>query len=257
MSALRDKKFLDDLCDDAARRYRPAGRFALHFARGKLGGDAMFGALLKNELIVDGARIVDIGCGQGLLAAWLLAARAAYVSGTWPMEWPMPPRFTTLHGTDRSHADVARATAALGALARFTRADLRDPDAPTIEACDVVVLLDVLHYLEPAVQDRLLVSVRNALAPDGVLLMRVGNADARLRSGIANGVDLLVSALRGNPLARLYRRPVSVWVAALAHLGFGVETITLGNARHDANANVLLAARLERPCISGSAAALR
>lgn len=57
------------------------GRFAYHFARGKLGGDPVFLALLERGLLSDRARILDLGCGQGLLAAWLLAARRQFESG--------------------------------------------------------------------------------------------------------------------------------------------------------------------------------
>src|SRR5262249_53534098 len=54
----------------AALRYRAAGRFAYYFARGKLAGDPAFRAVLERGLVADGA-VLDIGCGQGLLAAWL------------------------------------------------------------------------------------------------------------------------------------------------------------------------------------------
>ena len=75
------------LLDRASAPYRAAGKFAYHFARGKLGGDPMFLALLQRGLIPDRSRILDLGCGQGLLAAWLLAARQLYDAGEWPAEW--------------------------------------------------------------------------------------------------------------------------------------------------------------------------
>lgn len=72
------------LVDLSSQRYRSAGRFAYYFARGKLGGDPMFLGLLKRGLIPDQARILDLGCGQGLLAAWLLATRQSYAAGNRP-----------------------------------------------------------------------------------------------------------------------------------------------------------------------------
>ena len=63
------------LVDKAAAPYRASGRFAYHFARGKLGGDPVFAGLLLHGLIPHQVRILDIGCGQGLLASWLHAAR--------------------------------------------------------------------------------------------------------------------------------------------------------------------------------------
>lgn len=247
--------WLATLCADASQRYRTAGHFARHFARGKLDGDAVFGTLLQRGLIADGARIVDLGCGQGLLAAWLFAALAAWDRHDWPAGWPTPSRPASFYGIDRSRADIARAHAAFGDAARFSCSDLRD--ATPLPACDVVVLLDVLHYLDPAAQDAVLGRVRDALALDGVLILRVGDAALRRRSQLANLVDLTVCALRGNPLPRLYRRPLPDWQAKLGDLGFMVEIVPLPGAgvegakrvscssqRSSRFANVLLAARL-------------
>ena len=61
----------------AAARYRPTGRGPYYFARGKLSGDPVFAALLRDGLIKDAARIVDVGCGLGVLAAWLAAAEVS------------------------------------------------------------------------------------------------------------------------------------------------------------------------------------
>ena len=54
--------------------YRAAGRFAWHFARGKLGRDPVFRGLVERGELRCGdgpPRVVDIGCGQGLLASLL------------------------------------------------------------------------------------------------------------------------------------------------------------------------------------------
>ena len=260
--------WLAALCVAASQRYRPAGRFARHFARGKLHRDAVFGTLLQRGLIADGTRIVDLGCGQGLLAAWLFAARAAWDRHDWPAAWPTPPRVTSFYGIDRSRADIARAHAALGKAARFTCGDLRD--ATPLLVCDVVVLLDVLHYLDAAAQDAVLGRVRDALAPDGLLILRVGDAASQLRSRLANLVDLTVCALRGNPLPRLHRRPLLAWHVKLSELGFVVDVVPMLGARlegpqrmpyssrHPSRfANVLLAARLKAATTVGQQAALR
>ena len=55
------------MVDLASARYRSCGRFAYHFARGKLLGDPAFPHLLEQGLIGRGARVLDLGCGQGLL----------------------------------------------------------------------------------------------------------------------------------------------------------------------------------------------
>ena len=78
------------LIDHASEPYRTVGRFAYHFARGKLSSDPVFVGMLERGLFPDGARILDLGCGQGLLTAWLLAARQLYDAGDWSAAWPAP-----------------------------------------------------------------------------------------------------------------------------------------------------------------------
>ena len=59
------------LLDAASAPYRRAGPFAWRFARGKLGMDPVFRYLLCEGLIPPHAHVLDIGCGQGLLASLL------------------------------------------------------------------------------------------------------------------------------------------------------------------------------------------
>src|SRR5436305_888983 len=61
----------------ASDPYQRAGKFAFHFARGKLRWDPVFGHLLARGLIAPRTRVLDLGRGQGFsrpagrtLAAW-------------------------------------------------------------------------------------------------------------------------------------------------------------------------------------------
>jgi SAM-dependent methyltransferase len=225
------------LVDAAAAPYRPAGRFAWHFARGKLAGDPAFAGPLQHGLIPARARVLDLGCGQGLLASWLLAAQRTHAAGNWPQSWPAPPQTTALHGVELMAHDVARARAALGDAAHFDHADIRS--APFRDA-DAVVILDVLHYIDLAAQDTVLRRVREALAPSGVLLLRVGDAAAGLPFRISNWVDFIVTRARGHRTARLYCRTLDDWARALQALGFTVKPIPMSQGTPFAN--VLLVA---------------
>jgi SAM-dependent methyltransferase len=231
--------FTRALLDAAAAPYRSAGRFAWYFARGKLNGDPAFLGLLEWGLIPDVARILDLGCGQGLLASWLLEARALFEAGHWPAHWPPAPKPMTYRGIELMSREVRRARRALGGRAELVRGDIRTTD---FGKPNTVVILDVLHYIDYAAQEDVLWRVRDALAPRGVLLLRVGDADAGLPFRISNWVDHLVTCTHGHRLSRLYCRSLQDWQASLCRLGFTVEAVPM--SRGTPFANVLLAASL-------------
>jgi len=213
------------LVDAASAPYRAAGRFAWRFARAKLGRDPVFRALLEERMIPDNARLLDLGCGQGLLPALLAAA------GT--------PRLAVYRGLELMARDVARAHLALGASCGVRQGDIRRAD---FGAADAVVILDVLHYMEGPDQDAVLRRVRDALAAGGVLLLRVGNAGAGLPFRFSNWVDWTVALARGHGATRFHCRSVAQWRSALEALGFAVQAEPM--SRGTPFANVLLTARL-------------
>lgn len=232
-------KFMPRLLDAASEPYRRSGRFAWHFARGKLGGDPAFRGMLERGLIPDGARVLDLGCGQGLLASWLLAARRLCEGGCWPQGWPEAPRTSALRGIELMPRDVERARNALGNQAEVVLGNMCNT---SFGAADVVVILDVLHYVHYAEQDEVLRRCREALAPDGLLLLRVGDAAGGLPFHISNWVDHLVTFVRGHRLDRLYCRSLADWTSALQSLGFEVEPVPMHAGTPFAN--ILLVSRL-------------
>jgi hypothetical protein len=135
-------------------------------------------------------------------------------------------------------SDTRRARKALGEAACIVQADLR---AATLESVDAIVMLDVLHYLEPEAQVRLLAGMRAALAPGGVLLLRIGDAAGGLPFAISNWVDRLVLLARGHAPRHLHCRSVGEWQALLSAAGFSSEALPL--SRGTPFANVLLHAR--------------
>jgi len=204
------------LLDAATARYRSAGRFAYHFARGKLGRDPAFAAILARSWIRPDSRVLDLGCGQGLLASLLLAAGSR----------------CRVRGIELMPADAQRARDALGEAADIVCGDIRHED---FGKPDAVVILDVLHYIDYAEQDQVLQRIRAALPPEGVLLLRVGDADAGLPFRFSNWVDPVVTFVRGQRLGRLYCRPLRQWRGALQSLGFQVEVVPLSQGTPFAN----------------------
>ena len=210
------------LLDAATAPYRPAGSFAYRFARGKLSRDPAFRTIVGREWIRPGSRVLDLGCGQGLLASLLLATDSG----------------CRVRGIELMPTDAGRANTALGGAAEIVCGDIRHED---FGQTDVAVILDVLHYIDYAAQDQVLRRLQASLQPGGLLLLRVGDADAGLRFRLSNLVDHVVVFVRGHRLARLYCRPLVQWRKALESLGFEVEVISLSHGTPFAN--VLLKAR--------------
>jgi SAM-dependent methyltransferase len=205
------------LLDRACAPYAQAGRFAYHFARGKLRADPVFRAILELGLLRGRQRILDLGCGQGLLAAWLRAAAHCYERGTWPAGWPPAPCPQSVRGIELMAREVERARRALGPACEVLQADIR---SAAFGSADAVVILDVLHYIPAQSQREVLQRVRAALTPGGLLLLRVGDADGSLRFRFTQWVDKLIMRARGHgPLAPHYRG-IERWRELLRECGF-------------------------------------
>jgi SAM-dependent methyltransferase len=226
------------LLEAATRPYRPAGRYAWHFARGKLRRDPVFLALLRRGLLPDRGSLLDIGCGQGLLLSLLNAAKEQYHAGLWPPDWPAPPLHLALRGIDLRLQRVQLARHALGGSAQVDACDVRDLDIP---ACSVIVLVDVLMYLGETEQERVMRKVAAALEPGGVLLLREADAGAGFAFQATKWGERLAGALRGELRQQLRYRSAAHWMAQLAARGLAVEALPMSEGTPFAN--VLFVAR--------------
>ncbi|KQP11848.1 class I SAM-dependent methyltransferase [Pseudorhodoferax sp. Leaf267] len=230
------------LLDTACAPYRAAGMFAWRFARGKLGMDPVFRYLIEQGHIRPGARVLDIGCGQGLLASLLASSGQLARQGQWPAAWPPAPAPERVTGIELMPRDVERARAALAQLgdtAQFVCGDMRTTAFPAVDA---VVILDVLHYIGIDEQNQVLARVRAALPPGGLLLLRVGDASARRGFAISQWVDAVVTRIRGHRVLPQYGRTLAQWSAQLQQLGFDVQSQPMSAGTPFAN--VLLIAKV-------------
>jgi SAM-dependent methyltransferase len=216
------RKLRKRLAGRAASRYRAGDLWAYYFALCKLRNDPFYSVLLAEGWIPPNARILDLGCAQGLLAAWLLAAQESHSAGVWDSTCPVPVSIASYRGVDRSAAEIRRAQQALGGQAEFAVGDMAHAD---LSGTTLIVLLDVLHYLDYAAQRNFLRLVRAALPADGMLLLRIGDSDGSMSARISGWVDRLVVRLRSSGDGALCRRPLKEWLALLEDIGFRVQEV--------------------------------
>lgn len=218
----------DRLRDAVAERYLGAGVVHLEFVRGKLRHDPMYRRLLDDGLLPRPGRLVDLGCGRGILLA-LLAARR--------QRDPEAPA-TTLTGVELRPRHVRAARHALGDDGEVLHGDLTGTPVP---ACDTAVLLDVLHYLPAAEQEELLSRVVDALEPGGVLLMRDADAGAGWRFALTRAAERLCAVARGHLRQQFHYRSADAWAALLRRHGLEVDSAPLSEGTPFGN--VLLVGR--------------
>lgn len=222
------------LIEAASAPYWKTDFFGYFKARGKLRGDPAFAGILREGLLAGAGRILDLGCGQGLLAAWLDAAqrRNQERPHEWPEEWPAPPRPISFRGIELQARDVWRARVALGDRAKFEVGDIADADFGSVDA---IIILDVLHYLDQQAQLRVLDHARAALSSEGVLLLRVSDAGSGIRFMVGQCIDWTVMAAHYRRTPRMYWRPVSEWQRLLTSMGFRSEALPMSAGTPFAN----------------------
>jgi trans-aconitate methyltransferase len=192
--------------------------------RGKLRVDPVYRELLDRG-IADAGRIVDLGCGRGLLFSLILAS----LGGADRPE---------LHGIEIAAPSAQAARLALGDAATIVEDDLAKAAVPP---CDAVTLLDVAHYLPIPVQDKLFARVRAALPPGGRLFVREADAAGGAGFLAVRAAERLAAIRGGAGLRRFAYRTVAELSRGLETSGFTVTATPMG--RGTPFANVLLEAR--------------
>ena len=222
----------DSILDAATLPYARAGQYPYHFARGKLRYDPVFRAILKDGLLPNEGRLIDLGCGLGVLPALLTAARNQYQAGSWEPDWATPPQNIELHGVELLDWKVVAAKRALGDSAVIRQGDIRTCELP---GCSAVIILDVLLYLNADEQRQILQRIASALQPGGTLLLREGNAAGGLRYHVTRLAEQICCLWRGQGWLALHYRNTAEWIALLEELGFSVAALPMSQGTPFAN----------------------
>jgi 1-acyl-sn-glycerol-3-phosphate acyltransferase len=115
---------------------------------------------LLDKLLPKEGRFYDLGCGYGF---------AAYI-----LHWTAPKR--TFQGVDYDEEKIITAQHHYksNSATQFVSADITQYD---LEPCDGIIINDVLHYLKPEQQIRVLNKCFEALLDGGMLIIRDGMKD--------------------------------------------------------------------------------
>jgi uncharacterized protein len=137
----------------AVLRYRHLPGYPRVFARMKMMIDPMFKEL--DRYVQNPRKIIDIGCGYGIPAVWLLEIYPA----------------AKVYGLEPDEERVLIANRALGSRGCVEAG--RAPDLPHVEGeVDTVIMLDMLHYISDEELPIVLQRIYEKLEKGGTLLIR-------------------------------------------------------------------------------------
>lgn len=140
-------------------------------------------------------RIIDLGCGQGVISKYLARLPKRHVIGV--------------------DANLKRLpTSSLKNLS-FARADITRYAAKKAEG---VILSDVLHHIKTQDQKKLLANIKTFLKPNGVLVIKEIDKEEFLRSKLSRVWDYLLY-----PKDTIYYWSSSELKKYLVNLGFKVK----------------------------------
>jgi 2-polyprenyl-3-methyl-5-hydroxy-6-metoxy-1,4-benzoquinol methylase len=212
-----------DVINRTAERFSRAveRRSTYHYVVSKLRRDPATRAVADLGPLGD---VIDLGCGRGHLALYLLERGVA----------------TSVRAFDWDDEKIALAKrAGEGLDASFSTLDVRKADA---EPADTVLLIDVLHYLAPEAQDALLSRAADLVKPGGRLVVRDATAGAGWRSAFTRFVEWISLRIRFNVGEHIALRDVAREVVPLLEKR-GLTCTVTPCWRGTPFANVLLVAK--------------
>jgi uncharacterized protein (DUF2062 family) len=200
----------------ARRRYDGLHPRFKWYARMKYVMDPCYRAIAA--LVPPGAFVVDLGSGLGMLP--VLVGVLGDGRRALGVEW-----------------DGKKAACGVHAMRELAEIKMIEGDARTVEIppCDVITLVDMLHYWDADAQRALLSRCRAALRPGGRLLVREGDPARAGGARVTRAIEWIVTKLGWNRGPQVRFRPVAELRADLEALGFGVRVDEVAAATHPGN----------------------
>jgi SAM-dependent methyltransferase len=172
--------------------------YSRRFVTWKMRLDKIFSILLSEDL--GRGRAIDLGCGYGMALALV--------------EYRQPGR--RLIGCDLDEERVRIAGEALSRLnAELSVCDVRDFVLPE---AGLIMIIDVLQYLDPDEQRNLLSRCCKALVPGGKLVFRVHDRERGLVSKLTKALDTIIFRL-SREAKRPTTLPADAYLRAVANDG--------------------------------------
>lgn len=211
----------------AAARYRVTPRKFRYYAAAKYRMDPCYRALCAR--IGENTQVVDLGCGLGMLGVALCELGGGR---------------KTL-GIDWDAEKIAAGTQATRDLDPST-ITLRRDDLRTAELlpCDVVTLIDVLHYYDATTQVEVLTRAAAALHLGGHLFIRETDPSRAGGARLTRWFERTMVRFGWNRGPQVHYLPIETLRAELGKLGFTVEQVEVAGTTHPGN--VLLCAEKSR-----------
>jgi len=208
-----DNNTPENLQDRVLRRYKNLEAYPRLFARFKLFFDPMFSELprlLENRELNN--TIVDIGCGYGVPACWLI-------------EYFPEAKVYGIDPDDRRTRIASMAVGKRGVIVNDSA-----PEIPAFsEPVDLAIMLDILHYLKNDILKLTLLNLYNNLRSGGYLIIRASIPPKRQFPWIWWLENFKLRLLR----TPSYYRSVEEIKTAILKTGFKIEQIEWSGSKEE------------------------
>jgi len=209
------------LCELTADRYLPCGFLNWEFVRGKLTYDPVYFDLLENDHLKDANQLWDLGCGRGILLCLLASARELAEEKQEPeWTWLEDIRLNGLEPRGRTAENARIALADDGHIVHASVAEF------TPASGDLFLMIDVLLYLEPELQEKVVTRLCHVLPVGGRLVIREADISAGWRFFVTKWGERIRAIFRGHFMQRYHYRSQQAWQELLENNGMTVTTQT-------------------------------